>query len=155
MTNMMRMSMADAMNWFSYKIKAKPGLSFDEVVESMNLRANQLNFKHVGVNHFWKDFHAVLGDMEAPRIEVHSYCDIAVARELLKISPEFMVFLPCRIVVMEDGDKNIWVLMQDWNMGWVAGYDSQLGITPELDKGASDLRNRMENIMRAAANGDL
>jgi uncharacterized protein (DUF302 family) len=155
MTNMMRMSMPDAMNWMAHKIKVKPGVSFDEVLESMNLRANQLNFKHVGSNLMYKDFQAVLGDMDAPRIEVHSYCDIEVGRELLRISPEFVVFLPCRIVVMEDGNKEIWVLMLDWNMDWVAGYSAQLGITPALAKGAMELRDKMESIMQAGANGDI
>lgn len=155
MTGMMRMSMPDAMNWFSYKIKAKPELKFDEVVESMMLRANQLNFKYVGSNLMYKDFQAVLGDMEAPRIEVHSFCDIAVGRDLLKIAPEFLVFLPCRIGVMEDADKNIWVMMLDWNLDWIAGYENQMGITPELARGAVDIRNKMENIMQAAANGDI
>ena len=28
MTNVFRMSMPDAMNWFAHKIKAKPGLKF-------------------------------------------------------------------------------------------------------------------------------
>ncbi len=155
MTSMMRMSMPDAMNWFAYKVKAKPGLKFDEVVESMMLRANQLNFKYVGSNLMYKDFQAVLGDMEAPRIEVHSFCDIAVGRDLLRIAPEFIVFLPCRIAVMEDADKNIWVVMVDWSLDWVAGYENQLGITPELARGAVDIRGKMENIMQAAANGDI
>lgn len=155
MTNVMRMSMPDAMNWFAHKIKAKPGLSFDDVLESMMLAANKLNFKYVGSNLMWKDFRAVLGDMDAPRIEVHSFCDIAVGRDLLKISPEFLVFLPCRIGVMEDSNKDIWVMMLDWNMEWVAGYQGQMGITPELAKGAIDIRDKMEQIMRAAANGDL
>ena len=155
MNNMMRMSMPDAMNWFAHKIKAKPGLSFDDVLESMMLAANKRNFKFVGSNLMWKDFHAVLGDKESPRIEVHSFCDIAVGRDLLRISPEFLVFLPCRIAVMEDADKNIWVMMLDWNMDWVAGYQGQMGITPELAKGAIDIRDKMEEIMVAAANGDL
>jgi uncharacterized protein (DUF302 family) len=155
MTNVMRMSMPDAMNWFAHKIKAKPGLSFDEVLESMNLRANQLNFKYVGSNLMWKDFRAVLGDMDSPRIEVHSYCDIAVGRDLLKISPEFLVFLPCRIGVMEDANKDIWVMMLDWNLDWVGGYEGSMGITPELAKGAKDIRDKMDDIMRAGANGDL
>ena len=155
MTNVMRMSMPDAMNWFAHKIKAKPGLSFDDVLESMMLAANKRNFKFVGSNLMWKDFHAVLGDKESPRIEVHSFCDIAVGRDLLRISPEFLVFLPCRIAVMEDADKNIWVMMLDWSMDWVAGYQGQLGITPELAKGAIDIRDKMEEIMVAAANGDL
>ncbi len=155
MNNMFHMSMPDAMNWMAYKLKVKPGVTFDEVVESMNLRANQLNFKHVGENLMYKDFQAVLNDKDAPRIEVHSYCDIAVGRELLKISPEFVVFLPCRIAVMEDGDKNIWVLMIDWNMDWVAGYSAQMGITPELAKGAMELREKMGSILQAGANGDI
>lgn len=155
MTGMMHMTMPDAMNWFAYKIKAKPGLSFDDVVESLKLRANQLNFKHVSENLMWKDFQAVLGDKDAPRIEVHSFCDIAVARHLLKISPEFLVFLPCRIAVMEDADKNIWVMMLDWDMSWVAGYEKQMGLTSELTTGALDIRKKMGEIMRAGANGDL
>jgi uncharacterized protein (DUF302 family) len=155
MTNVMRMSMPDAMNWFAHKIQAKPGLSFDEVLESMMLKANQLNFKYVGSNLMWKDFQAVLGDMDSPRIEVHSFCDIAVGRDLLRIAPEFLVFLPCRIAIMEDADKNIWLMMLDWNMDWVAGYEGQMGITDELSRGAIDIRNKMEQIMRAGANGDL
>ncbi len=155
MTNVMHMSMPDAMNWFVIKYQAKPGLSFDDVLESMNLRANQLNFKHVGENLMWKDFQAVLEDQTAPRIEVHSYCDIKVGRDLLKLSPEFVVFLPCRVAVMEDAQKNIWVLMLDWNLDWIKGYENQMGITPELAKGALDIRDKMDQIMRAGANGEL
>ncbi len=155
MTTLLRMDMAEAMNYFARKYKAKPGLSFDDVKESLFLRANKLNFKFVGENLMWKDFRAVLGDEEAPRIEVYSFCDIAVGRDLLKIAPEFIVFLPCRIAVMEDADKNIWVLMLDWNMDWVAGFERQLGITDELWKGAIDINRKMDEIMRAAAEGDI
>jgi len=155
MTNIMRMSMPDAMNWFAHKIPARPGLTFDEVLESMMLKANQLNFKYVGSNLMYKDFQAVLGDMDSPRIEVHSFCDIAVGRDLLRISPEFLVFLPCRIGIMEDADKKIWLMMLDWNMDWVAGYEGQMGINADLARGAKDIRDKMEQIMRAGANGDI
>jgi uncharacterized protein (DUF302 family) len=155
MTGMMRMEMPDSMNYFARKYQAQPGLSFDEVRDSLFLRANQLNMKKVGENLMWKDFQVVLNDMEAPRIEVYSFCDIEVGRDLLKISPEFIVFLPCRIAVMEDADKNIWVLMVDWNMDWIAGYEQKLGMTPELLKGARSINERMDEMMRAAANGDL
>lgn len=155
MTGLLRMSMADSMNYFARKYKAKPGLTFDEVRDSLFLRANQVNVKKVGENLMWKDFQVVLNDMEAPRIEVYSFCDIAVARALLKVSPEFVVFLPCRITIMEDSNKDIWVLMLDWSLDWVKGYETQLGLTEELAKGAIDLNQRMDDMMRAAANGDL
>lgn len=155
MTNIMGMQMADSMNYFARKYKVKSGLTFEDVKESLMLRANQLNVKFVGENMMWKDFQAVLHDTESPRIEVYSFCDIAVARELLMISPEFVVFLPCRVVIMEDGNKELWVLMLDWSLDWVKGFERQLGISPELLKGAIDLNARMDEMLRAAAEGDL
>ncbi|HNQ03493.1 MAG TPA: DUF302 domain-containing protein [Thiobacillaceae bacterium] len=155
MTNIMGMQMADSMNYFARKYKVKPGLSFADVKESLMLRANQLNVKFVGENQMWKDFQAVLNDKESPRIEVYSFCDIAVARDLLKISPEFVVFLPCRVVIMEDGNKELWILMLDWSLDWVKGFERQLGISPELLKGAIDLNARMDEMLQAAAAGDL
>lgn len=155
MANMMQLDAREAMNYFAVKYKAKPGLSFDEVVESMMLRANQVNLKFVGSNLMWKDFQAVLGDDEAPRVEVFSFCDIAVGRDLLRLIPEMVVFLPCRIAVMEDADKNIWVLTLDWDVTWLDLAGKQMGITPELRRGALDIREKMDSVMRAAANGDL
>ena len=155
MTGLMNMRMPDSMNYFAMKLKAKAGLSFDEVRDSLFLRANQLNVKKVGENLMWKDFQVVLEDKDAPRIEVFSFCDIAVGREILKISPEFIVFLPCRVAIMEDAKKEIWVLMLDWNPDWVTGFKERLGITDALWRGSSDLYRRMTDMVYAAANGDL
>ncbi len=155
MANMMKMDAREAMNYFAVKYKAKPGLKFDDVVESMMLRANKENLKFVGSNLMWKDFRAVLGDDSAPRVEVYSFCDIAVGRELLRIIPEMSVFLPCRITVMEDADKNIWILTLDWDVTWLDMAGKQMGITPELRTGAFAIREKIDSVMRAGANGDL
>lgn len=155
MGNLMQMDAREAMNYFAVKYKAKPGLSFDEVVESMMLRANKVNLKYVGSNLMWKDFQAVLGDNSAPRVEVFSFCDIAVARDLLRIIPEMIVFLPCRIAVMEDADKNIWVMTLDWDITWLDFAGKQMGLTPELRAGAKAIRDQIDDVMRAGANGDL
>ncbi|HQT01080.1 MAG: hypothetical protein B7Y26_10155 [Hydrogenophilales bacterium 16-64-46] len=155
MANMMQMDAREAMNYFAVKYQAKAGLSFDEVVESMMLRANKENLKFVGSNLMWKDFQAVLGDNTAPRVEVFSFCDIAVARDLLRIIPEMAVFLPCRITVMEDGDKNIWVLTLDWDVTWLDMAGRQMGITPELRQGALAIREKLDSVMRAGAAGEL
>lgn len=155
MANMMQMDAREAMNYFAIKHKAKPGLTFDMVVESMMLRANQVNLKFVGSNLMWKDFKVVLNDDSAPRIEVFSFCDIAVARDLLRIIPEMAVFLPCRITVMEDADKNIWVMTLDWDVTWLDMAGKNMGITPELRKGAEAVREKMDSVMRAGVNGEL
>jgi uncharacterized protein (DUF302 family) len=155
MAGVMQMDAREAMNHFAVKYQAKPGISFDDVVQSMMLRANQVNLKYVGSNLLWKEFRAMLGDTSAPRVEVFSFCDIAVGRELLKVIPEMVVFLPCRIAVMEDVDKNIWVLTMDWDITWLDLAGKQAGITPELRKGAMEIRQKIESVMRAGANGEL
>ncbi|MEW5769292.1 MAG: DUF302 domain-containing protein [Pseudomonadota bacterium] len=156
MMNMVtRMDVKDVMNLMTTKYQAKDGLSFDDVVESMKLRANQLNFKLVGHSPMWKDIQAVLGDTTAPRMEVFHYCDIAAGREVLKYAPESIVFLPCRIAIMEDANKKIWVLTLDWNTSWLDSISGKMGAPTELTKFATDIRDKMDNIMKAAAAGDL
>lgn len=152
-----RMDVKDVMNLMATKYKASPGLSFDDVVESMKLRANQLNFKLVGHSPMWKDIQAVLGDQTAPRVEVFHYCDIAAGREVLKFAPEALVYLPCRIGIMEDADKNIWIMTLDWDVAWLESISGKMGLgqAAELVDFARDIRDKMDNIMKAAAAGDL
>jgi uncharacterized protein (DUF302 family) len=152
-----KMDVKDVMNLMAVKYQVKKDLSFDDVVESMKLRANQLNFKLVGHSPMWKDFQAVLGDMEAPRIEVFHYCDIAAGRAVLKYAPESLIYLPCRIGIMEDADKNIWVMTLDWDTAWLDSIGGKMGLEKEkeLITFARDIRDKMDNIMKAAAAGDL
>jgi uncharacterized protein (DUF302 family) len=150
-----RMDVKDVMNMMATKYKAREGLSFDDVVESMKLRANQVNFKLVGHSPMWKDIQAVLGDTDAPRMEVFHYCDIAAGREVLKYAPESLIFLPCRIGIMEDADKNIWVMTLDWDTAWIDSITGNMGAPDALVKAAADIRDKMDNIMKAAAAGDL
>lgn len=150
-----RMDVKDVMNIMTIKYPVKAGLTFDDVVQSMELRANQLNFKKVGHSPMWKDIQAVLGDMNAPRMEVFHYCDIAAGREVLKYAPESLVFLPCRIAIMEDAHKNLWVMTLDWDIAWLDSISTRMGVPSDLAKAASEIRDKMDNIMRAAANGDL
>jgi uncharacterized protein (DUF302 family) len=152
----MGLNIRDIMNYMTTKYQAKPGVTFDEVVESMKLRANQLNLKLVGHSPLIKDIQAVLGDTTTPRMEVFHFCDIAAGREIMKLSPESIVFLPCRIAVMEDDQKNVWVLTLDWDTAWLEGLDTpSFGVSAEISKMAKDIRDRMDNVMQAGANGDL
>ncbi|OYY95118.1 MAG: hypothetical protein B7Y41_05400 [Hydrogenophilales bacterium 28-61-23] len=149
------MDVKDVMNMMAIKYPVKKGLTFDDVKTSMELSANKLNFKKVGESPMWKDIQAVLGDMEAPRMEVYHYCDIAAGREILKYAPEAIVYLPCRIAIMEDVDKNLWVLTLDWDTSWLDSLSGKMGAPDKLMGHAKDIRDKMDVIMKAAANGDL
>ena len=149
------MDVKDVMNLMAIKYQAKPGLSFEDVKQSMELSANKHNFKKVGESPMWKDIQAVLGDMDAPRMEVYHYCDIAAGREILKYAPESIVYLPCRIAIMEDADKNVWVLTLDWNTSWLDSLSGKMGAPDQLMIYAKDIRDKMNIIMKDAAGGEL
>ncbi len=148
------MSMRELFNFMTSKKKAKAGLTFDEVVESMDIKANEVNFKKVGHNKFWKDVSAITG-VPTTRVEILQYCDAKVGRRMLDFSPEFVIFIPCRIGVYEDANGEIWLMTLDWDVSWLARAwhpDSQL--PEQIREDALRIRDAMEKIMHAGATGE-
>lgn len=148
-------SMQEMIAMMAVKYPVKEGLSFDDVVESMKTKANELNFKYVGVNPLWKDVVAISGKQDTPRVEFYSFCDAMVARELLDLSLEFAVFLPCRIAVVEDANKKIWVLTLDWDVRWLDTSKNPNQVSASLREKAIMVREAIDKIMRAGANGEF
>jgi uncharacterized protein (DUF302 family) len=148
-------SMQEMIAMMAVKYQAKEGLSFDDVVDAMKLKGNELNFKYVGVNPLWKDIVAITGKADTPRVEFFSFCDALVARDLLDLSLEFAVFLPCRIAVVEDAYKKIWVLTLDWDVRWLDSSKNPNQISDSLRQKAIIVREAIDKIMRAGAAGDF
>ncbi|MFN4147978.1 MAG: DUF302 domain-containing protein [Rhodocyclaceae bacterium] len=148
-------SMQEMIAMMAVKYQAKEGLSFDDVVEAMKSKANELNFKFVGHNPMWKDVIAISGVKETPRVEFFSFCDAMVARELLDISLEFAIFLPCRIAVVEDAYKKVWLLTLDWDVRWLDTSKNPNQISNKLREGALRIRDAIDKIMRAGAEGEF
>lgn len=142
----------DLINLMAHKVEAQPGLSFDEVVDSMKNRANKLNLKYVGANPLSKEVAAVTGK-PTPRVEIFSFCDALLAREMLDYSLEFVIFMPCRIAVVEDAQQKIWLVMMDWNPDWLESTHKPIPDT--LRDGARRLRQKVEDIIQAGASGAL
>lgn len=148
-------SMQEMIAMMAVKYPAKEGLSFDDVVEAMKTKANEVNFKFVGHNPLWKDVVAISGKTDTPRVEFFSFCDAMVARDLLDLSLEFAVFLPCRIAVVEDAHKKIWVLTLDWDVRWLDASKNPNQISASLREKAILVREAIDKIMRAGANGEF
>ena len=148
-------SMQEMIAMMAVKYPAKEGLSFDDVIEAMKAKANELNFKYVGVNPLWKDIVAITGKTDTPRVEFYSFCDAVVARELLDLSLEFAIFLPCRVAVVEDAYKKIWLLTLDWDVKWLDTSKNPNQISDNLRNKAIMVREAIDKIMRAGAAGDF
>ena len=148
-------SLRQMINFMAAKKKAAPGLSFDEVVESLRLKGNELNMRFVGVSTPYKVIREIRGDDKYPRVEIYSFCDLETLALVLEHMPEFIVFIPCRIAVMEDKEGNIWLVTLDWDVRWIDTLPNPNRISDELRKRAISVRERLEVMMEAAANGDL
>ncbi len=147
-------SLKDMINFMAAKKKAAEGLSFDEVVESLKTKGNELNMRFVGVSAPWRIIREIY-DKNYPRVEIYSFCDLETLARILEYSPEFIVFIPCKIAVMEDRDGAIWLVTLDWDIRWMDTAPNPNRISEDLRKRAMSVRERLEKIMEAAATGDF
>ena len=150
------LSLRDMIAIMADKMPVADGVSFDDAVDSMRLRANEINFKFVGHSPLWKDVAAITGDEDTPRVEIFNFCDAIVARKILDYAPEFVVFIPCRIALLEDAAGKLWVMTLDWDVNWLnLAQNPNSVLDDELRKDAKRIREGMRYIMEGAASGDF
>ena len=147
-------SLRQMINFMAAKKKAAKGLSFEDVVESLKTKGNELNMKFVGVSTPWKIIRQIYRK-DYPRVEIYSFCDLATLARIVEYAPEFIVFLPCKIAVMEDGKGDIWLVTLDWDVRWMDTAPNPNRISDDLRKRALSVRARLEKMMEAAATGDF
>ena len=153
--SMNQFSLRDMIAMMVVKYPAKEGLKYDEVVDAMKLKANEINFKFVGHNPLWKDVIAVTGKTDTPRVEFFTFCDSVVAREILDLSLEFAAFLPCRVAVVEDAYKKIWLITLDWDVRWLDSSKNPNQMSASLREKAIGVREAIDQIMKAGAAGEF
>lgn len=149
------LSMRDMISIMADKIPVDESVSWEDAVEAMKLRANEINFKFVGSSPLWKEIEAVTGQPSA-KVEMFRFCDAAVARKILDNVPEFVIFLPCMIALIEDGQGKLWVMTLDWDVEWLdfaQNRNSHLG--KELREDAVRIREAIAFIMEGAATGEF
>ena len=149
------LSLRDMISVMTDKMEVVEGVSFDDAVESMKLRANEVNFKFVGQTLMWKGVTAITSQ-PTPRVEIFQFCDAMVGRKVLDYAPEFVVFLPCRIALLEDAQGKLWVMTLDWDVNWLnLAQNPNSKLDKELREEANRIRTSMRYIMEGAATGDF
>ena len=131
------------------KMQLAKGIGLDEAAESMKLRANMLNMKLVAELPLSKQVEAMTGKPERHMV-IYQFCDALTAKQMVDYSMDFAAYLPCRIALIEDEKKQGWLVMMDLNI-----LIDSAGLNPNLKKKAIEVRDNLENIMKAGANGEL
>ncbi len=130
------------------KVEIRPGVGFDEAIESLKLRANQHNLKFVGVNQLYKEIEALTGKI-SKRIEIFNFCDGIVAQKMIEANPLMISFMPCRIAILEDQHGKRWIIAMMINSDMIRSMPA------ETQKDAKRIMEAMKDIMLAASTGDL
>jgi uncharacterized protein (DUF302 family) len=131
------------------KMALAKGVSFEDAAQSMKLRANLVNMKLVAELPLSKQVEAITGKHER-LATIYQFCDAMTARKMLDYSLDFAAYLPCRIALVEDEKGQGWLVMMDLNL-----LINAANLQPELKAKAIEVRDNLENIMQAGANGDL
>ncbi len=131
------------------KMALAKGVSPDDAAQSMKLRANLLNMHLVAELPLSRQVSAITGK-PSPYATIFQFCDVLTAREMLDYSLDFAAYLPCRIALVEDDKGQGWLVMMDLDM-----LLNLADLKPELKAKAIEVRDKLEDIMRAGANGDL
>ena len=130
------------------KIPLADGVSPEDAIDSMKLRANVLNFKLVAHQPLSKELEAM--GVKTTRMEIFQFCDPRIARRMVSHDISFAAYLPCRIAMVEDENGKVWLIMMNLDM-----FIGSADLPPELEKDALRVRDSLNEIMQAGADGDL
>jgi uncharacterized protein (DUF302 family) len=130
------------------KWKIEDGVSVQDAVDSMQLRANLLNFMLVSDLPLSEQVKA-MGE-EANYMRILAFCDALIANEMVKYDIIFSGFLPCRIAVVEDANGQGWITTMNMDMMLYA-----VDLTPELEVLAKRVRDIIYEIVEAGVTGDF
>ena len=130
------------------KMPLADGVSMDDAVDSMKLRANGLNFTLVAHLPLYTELESL--GIETKRVEIFQFCDARIAAEMIAHDIDFSAYLPCRITLIEDQAGKPWLVTLD--------LDRVMGtaeLPPALMEKAILVRDNIRSIMEAGANGEL
>ena len=130
------------------RVQIQKGVSFDDAVESLKLRANQHNLKFVGFSPLYKEIEALTGK-PAKRMEIFSFCDGLVAQQMIAADPLMISFMPCRIALVEDEQGARWIISM------MISNDMIRALPVGIRNNAQRIMDAMKDSMLAASNGDL
>jgi uncharacterized protein (DUF302 family) len=130
------------------RIQVKAGVSFDDAVESMRLRANQRNLKYISVNQLGKEI-AALSGKPSRRVEIYSFCDGLTAQKMIDADASMLAYMPCRIGMLEDPQGRVWLIAM------LIDETVIQALPAAARESAQRVTAQMQEIMVAAARGDL
>ena len=120
-----------------------------DVIDSIKALAEEYNMRIVGDTKMFTIPDAKPDEVKF--VENVSLCSLYIAKKFLNYSRYFGGFMPCRIMLVEYGNGDRYLITMDLTLAIHGGYP----LPPEMAELAGKVKNAMEEIPARAAKGDF
>ncbi len=129
--------------------KVSPDVAESDVAESIKALAEEYNMRVTGdVKMFTKED---AKGTEVKHTRIFSLCSLTIAKVFLNYSRWYGGFMPCRIMYVEYGNGDRYLVAMDMTLAIHGGYP----LPPDMLKMATHVKQAMEEIPARAAKGDF
>ncbi|MDH5391667.1 MAG: DUF302 domain-containing protein [Gammaproteobacteria bacterium] len=131
-----------------YKVPLAQGIKPADAVDALKSKAIELNMKLV--SHQPLSAELIARGIDSRRIEIFQFCNPYDARVMVKHNPIFAAYMPCKIALVEDENKQHWLMM--------ISLDVLINKNPlplVVKKTAERVNKTLKTILRAGAAGNF
>ena len=131
--------------------KVADDVSEEEVFDALKEYADQYNMRYVGE----KDMFRIKDGKpdEVVHARIGEFCSLSIAKKMLNHSRYYGGFMPCRIMFVEYGNGDRYLISMDMTLAIYGGTDKK-PIDPELFDDMLAVKKAMEEIPQMAASGE-
>ena len=131
-----------------YKIPLAAGLNPDDAIAALKSKSAELNMKLV--SHQPLSAELIARGVESRRIEIFQFCNPYDARVMVNHNPIFASYMPCKIAMVEDENRQIWLMMISLDV-----LIDKKKLPLVVKKTAERVNNTLKKILRAGATGQF
>jgi len=131
------------------EFKVAEDVSGDDVKESITALTEEYNMRLTNYVKMFTKEDAKPNEVKEARI--YSLCSLPIAKTFLNHSRYFGGFMPCRIIYVEYGNGEAYLITMDLTLAIHGGYP----LPPKMLKLATEVEKAMTDIPKRAAQGDF
>lgn len=130
--------------------KVVDDVSEEDVFEAMKMYASEYNMRYVGEKNMFRIENGKPDQVVHARIG--EFCSLSIAKKMLDHSRYYGGFMPCRVLFVEYGNGDRYLISMDMTLALYGGTDKK-PIDPGLLNDMRSVKKAMEEIPEMAAKG--
>jgi hypothetical protein len=131
--------------------KVADDVTEEDVFDAMKEYAGEYNMRYVGEKNMYRIKNPKPNQVAHARIG--EFCSLSIAKKMLDHSRFYGGFMPCRVIYVEYGNGDRYLVSMDMTLAIYGGTDKK-AINPELLEDMLAVKEAMEEIPRMAASGE-